>query len=600
MNFSVSPLELIYQAVNEGHSALLLSGRNLGDLDSYTEGKQIGQIGPLLEIFRGELRSKYGMVLITYSRAEGVDFDPTSIEKEKDQKTIETILKSHNLQNIPQDEDEIAQVIRGVASLCRTPTQGLTWLSGEKMRFCFLLLFAEHLIPCNQGQGQSDTQIIATELSHLTAQSLALRSSGNMLCFHVQEESLVDALARTVLYSVRLPQPNQKAKQQFLEITKSLYTKAKLEDELTWEKIAFLTSNTPNSGLESLLRASHRTGKPVTARELVAQKSLDVQAISEQTLTVLDTSSVSTANTLQGINSAYPQTILQQFAKFLAVGNPSMPANVLLVGPPGTGKTEMSLIVAKQGGVASYQMNSPKTGIVGETERKAALQQRVLKDWKPNVAFVDEITEALPLERSDFDGDSGATKAVGAALLTALADESRRGQCLLIATTNCPWRMGAAMRSRFVAIPVLQPLPQDYPVIVTAIAHRLQPENTDLLASHPNIIEATDIFAQKGANPRHIRSALSNALLLKEKLTPDSIIFAAKDLSISTDSISAIYSDLWAIKACTSKSFLPWNANPESYPFPAHLQGIINPKTGEINQSELEQRIEQFKSQANL
>ena len=119
----------------------------------------------------------------------------------------------------------------------------------------------------------------------------------------------------------------------------------------------------------------------------------------------------------------------------------------------------MSLIVAKQAGVSAYQMHSPKTGIVGETERKAELQMGTLRESIPNLAFIDEITEALPLERSDFNGDSGATRAVTAALLTALADESRRGKSLLIATTNCPWRMGEAMRSRFIAIPVLQPSP---------------------------------------------------------------------------------------------------------------------------------------------
>lgn len=599
MNTALKPL---HNAIVEGYPAILLSGRNLRDLDIYGDNQRIQ---PLLEILRMDLRQRYGMILITYSLAQGLDYDPGSIDSKQDSQTISTVLKSHSLLDIPQDDQEVAQIIRGAARLCRTSTQGINWVDGKQMRFCFLLFFAEHLVPqCSQG-GQTNTQMIATELSHITAQSLALRKSGNLFCFHAQEASLVDPLVRSALHHIRLPQPCTDNKQVFVEASRQIYTKARLETNLAWKDIAFLTSNTPNQGLESLIRASHRTGRAITTRELVEQKSLDVQAISEETLTVLDTTRVSAENKLQGINTNSTQTLLQQFAKALAAGNPNMPANVLLVGPPGTGKTEMSLIVAKQAGVSAYQMHSPKTGIVGETERKAGLQMGTLGEWIPNLAFVDEITEALPLERSDFNGDSGATRAVTAALLTALGDESRRGKSLLIATTNCPWRMGAAMRSRFITIPVLQPLEQDYPQIVMAIAKSLtnnlngsHRENDKLI--HPAILEAAVIFAGKGANPRHIRSALSNALLIKENLTPETILFAAQDLSVTTDIASVIYSDLWAIKACSSKSFLPWNHNLASYTFPNHLQGLVDIQTGEINRKELEARITKLKPLANL
>lgn len=591
-------LEPLHTATAEGHSALLLTGRSLRDLDLYNDAIRVG---PLLEILRHDLRHRYGMVLITYSQAEGIDYDPASLESETDRQAVETVLKTHHLLEIPQDEREIAQVVRGVADLCRTPTQGVDLANGQPLRFCVLLDFAEHLIPqCDYG-GATEAQIIAAELAHITGHSLALRRSGNLLILHTPDASRINAIVRSALHEVRLSQPNEAAKGQFIEVLRPLYPQAHLADGLSWTQVAKLTANTPNQGLESRMRAAHRTQRSLATQELVAQKSADVQAISEQTLTVLDTSRVAPDQRLQGVNSAYPQDILHQFSKALAEGNRLMPANVLLVGPPGTGKTEMSLIMAKQAGVAAYQMHSPKTGIVGETERKADLQQRTLKEWIPNVAFVDEITEALPLERNDFDGDSGASRAVGASLLTALSDESRRGQSLLVATTNCPWRMGAAMRSRFVAIPVLQPLAQDYPAIVAALAQQVVQAQTPWLApDHPAILEAAALFAQKGANPRHIRGALSNALLLKGNLTPETVLFAAQDLSISTDRASTIYSDLWAIKACSSKSFLPWSANRAYYPFPEYLQGLVDLNSGELNLQELDHRIQELKPYANL
>ena len=490
--------------------------------------------------------------------------------------------------------------MRGISEICRFNTGGMKWSDGKTMRLCFLLDFAEHLIPCGQGASHTDSEIVSIELATMMSQSLALRSSGNIIIFQTQDPGKIDSLVRSVLSPIHLPQPAKAEKIIFLKAAMALYERAKFEDGQTIESIAFLTSNTPNRGLESLLRASHRSGRPISAKELVAQKSRDVQAYSEETLTALDTSRVSIDTQLQGINSSHPQKILARLAQLLADGNPYMPSNILLVGPPGTGKTEMSLVVAKQARVPAYQMNSPKGGVVGETERKSSLQQRVLVESAPNLSFVDEVTEVLPLERSDFNGDSGATNAVSAALLTALADESRRGRLLFVGTTNCVWRIGSAMLSRFILIPVLHPLDRDYPAIIIATALRVGNVTTELSDLDPVIVAAADIFAKLGANPRHIRSALSNALLLKGELNPHAILFAAQDCMISGDRDSAIYSDLWAVSACTSKSYFPWADCLNSYPFPPHLQGLVDPQTGDIDRVELQLRIQKYKSHANV
>jgi len=593
MPTTISP---ILQAIREGRHAILLTGRSLRDLDIYSNSQKLG---PVLEILRAELRDSFDIVLITYSRAEGLDLESATLGNDRDRQAIETAFRAHNLLDVPQDDREIPHIMRGISSLCRN-TKGLQGANGKEIHLCFVLEFGEDLVPGCNITNPSDAQIVAAELAHLLAQSLALRNNGHIAIIHAQDEALVNPLVRSAMYPIRLPQPNQQDKEQFLQAALELYTTASFEAGLTVDSIPFLTSNTPNRALESLLRASHRCDRALTTRELIAQKSADVQALSEGSLTVLDTSRISVDLQLQGMNSGFPQSLLHHFAKLLAAANPHMPANVLLVGPPGTGKTEMSLLVAKQAGVSAYQMHSAKRGIVGETERLADLQQRTLREWIPNVAFVDEITEALPLERSDFDGDSGATRAVAAALLTALADESRRGKSLLIATTNCPWRMGAAMRSRFVMIPVLHPLQIDYAAIVVATAQRVGLMTEDVNDRHPAIARAAEIFYQKGANPRHIRSALSNALLLKGSLTPEIVLFAAQDCTVPSDRVSAIYSDLWAVATCSAKSFFPWSNCLDSYLFPPHLEGLVDRLTGEIDRQELDRRIEELKPHANL
>ncbi len=590
----MNPLEPIFRAWLEGHAALLVTGRSLYDL---TVDGDAGKLRPLLEVLRRVCREEHGMALVTYSMATGVEWEP-GLRDDNEKRRVRELLQAHNLVSVPQDENEVVRVIRGVSSLCRTSAEGARWPDGKPLRFCFLFQFGEHLTPRIATNGaQSDNQMVAVELAHITAQSLALRSSGNLVLFQGRE-GLVDDLVRGALRHIRLAQPLAEEKQAFLTAASALYNQAKLAPGLDAAAVVHLTSNTPNRGLESLLRASHRASRPLTAHELVAQKSSDVGELSEGTLAVLDTVDAETVE-LHGINAQTPLRIIERYAAGLRKADRTIPANVLLAGPPGTGKTVMGTETARRAGVSAFRQFSPKDSLVGETERKARLQQDILMDSAPNLSFVDEITESLPLERSDFDGDSGASKSVTAALLTALGNESRRGRSLLVATTNCPWRMGAAMRSRFTVIPVLHPAESDYPGILGAMVQRLNP-GAAFDPKHPRVAEAARLFYAKGANPREVYAALSAAVLWDHGLGPDAILNAAEDLEAGADLVSAIYADLWAIHACRHRRFYPWSADPGHYPYPAYLREIVDPATGAVNRDALAKRIEEYQPHAKL
>lgn len=587
-------LEDIFRPYREGQPAIFLSNRSLFDLVVDDDGK----VRPLMEAVRRECRTRYGMACVSYSLATGTEWLSNYIEDDRDKRTIEKVLEDHRLLNIPQDQNEVVRVIRGVASLSRMDPAGLKWSNGDNLRFAFLFMFSQHLTPGNLQNGtQTDTQLVASELAHITAQSLALRASGNYIIFH-GEEGLIDTLVCSALHHVRLKQPDTEEKKAFLSASSALYTEARFEADMTPDVVANLTANTPNRGLEILIRASHRGNRPVTAKELLAQKAKDVEQLSEGTLELLDTERVNTS-ALFGRNIATARRIMERLSAGLVEANPHMPANVLLAGPPGTGKTELTKKTARDGKAAAYLMHSPKGPYVGMTERLARQQQLLLGQWTPNVALCDEITEQFPLERSDFDNDSGASRAVMGQLLTSLSDESRRGKALLIATTNCPWRIGAAMRSRFTVIPVLHPLAEDFPGILTAIAEQVR-TGTNLDPNDAQVKEAAQVFYEKGANPRHIRASLSIAVVLQGDLAASSVLFAAHDFCSSTDLASAMYADYWAIRCCSSRSFLPWAPDSSAYPFPKHLVDIVNPRTGDIHESELNRRIEELRPHANL
>jgi len=590
----MSGADRILEAYSHGHHALLVTGRSLYDFD-VDPGE--AKLRPLLEILRRQLFKDFGVHLVTYSLAAGLQRN--KLEDGHDDAEVDKLLHRHNLLlEVPLNENEQVRTLRGIFTLARATTK-FKWRDGREARLGFLLEFAEHLVPSAMNGGCTEAQLHSTEFANLLGNGLALRASGNLVIFSGRD-GFVDDLVVAALHVVHLKQPDVQEKRRFLTAALQIYTKAKFEDGLREDMVAHLTINTPNRGLEQLMRHSHRSGSRITAGQLAKQKSRDVEEISEHTLAALDASRTNGVN-LCGRNIAVARALVEAWTGGLARGDKYTPLNIVLVGAPGTGKTDLAVSAAGKAKVAAYQLLNPKGSLVGETERKVRLQWQALTAWG-GIGFVDEITEALPLQRSDFNGDSGATQAVTATLLTELSNKAVRGRRMLIGTTNCPDRIGAAMRSRLRFVPVLNPLPQDLPAIICAITASLTSTTLDFDESDTNVQSAAELFYRRGANPRDIRGQLSDLLFSGrgKPLASASILKAAKDFVPSADTRSTIYADLWAVRVCSQKAYLPWAANPAAYEFPPHLAELVDPKSGDVDTEKLDATLAAMKAHANV
>jgi len=306
--------------------------------------------------------------------------------------------------------------------------------------------------------------------------------------------------------------------------------------------------------------------------------------------------------TLVGKNVQTALCLLTLFAERLMNDDARIPKNIILVGSPGTGKTALALYVASLAKCPCFQLNSPKDSFVGGTERKSNLQQWLREQYSPNVCYVDEITEAFDLERNSLNTDGGASKAVIASWLSALSNDKIKS--ILIGSTNCPWRMGAAMRSRLVFIPVLYPFLEDFPNIIKSIVKQINcnAEVLDIEAFENNssIYEASKTFYKKGATPRHIKSAITNSYFFSGKITEKEILDAADDLIVPIDFKSTIYSDLWALKVTSHRSYLPWRNGLQNIKLPEHLSDVVDSTTGDILYDALNDILSEYERKNNV
>ena len=577
----------------EGQSVLIQSGRPLYDL----ENDEQGTITTLLKQIAAYAHSRHQMAMISYSLAEGLRV-PYSLYSKGDCATIKKMLSSYGIQEAQSSgscnaSQELVGILRGISKLAySSDADSILWQDGERMKFLFLFEFSSDILatPVN------DNQKTARELIYEIYYSKSFRDRGNLFVLSDVVEDKIDGQLRGLLYNKYLPYPGYEDKLSFLDALHQSYPGAKYDDGVDDQIIANLSSCTPNRGLDQLFRASQISGLPIGVAGLIERKSKDVESISEGTISILDTSRVKGV-VLEGENIRVPMEYLGCVATCLRERSASIPMNIILAGAPGTGKTDLSLMVANLANVPAYGLNSAKNSLVGETERRANLQTRTLTTLTPMLACVDEITEFMPVERSR-NLDSGASDAVMQSLLTFLSDNSRRGRSLLIGTTNCVGKMGAAMRDRFVIIPVIMPSVEDFPKIVCSIASKQAGVSLD--PKDGRIIEAANIFYDKHLMPRRIREMLE-LVSMGATLTPELVLQAARDANPldGPSWLAAVYADLGAISATVSKTLYPWYGREDTYPFPDYIRSILD-ENYEVDRDKLNRELNRLKPLVNV
>ena len=121
------------------------------------------------------------------------------------------------------------------------------------------------------------------------------------------------------------------------------------------------------------------------------------------------------------------------------------PKGVLLFGPPGTGKTLLAKAVASETNANFISINGPEiiSKFVGEAEKKLRDIFAEAEKSAPTIIFIDEI-DAIAPKREESYGE--VERRVVAQLLASMDGLKSRGKVIVIAATNRPEALDAALR----------------------------------------------------------------------------------------------------------------------------------------------------------
>ena len=163
------------------------------------------------------------------------------------------------------------------------------------------------------------------------------------------------------------------------------------------------------------------------------------------------------------------------------------------MGAPGTGKTVMVEATAKEAAVNAVQLRLSKIlgRYVGDSERNLEKALELISSMTPCLVFIDEIDQQFS-RGTGGEGDSGVSNRLFARVMEFAADTSHRGQVVIMAATNRPDLLDAAVKrpGRFDKKVVFVPpaTPEQRLEIVRAIGRKYEFGVDEIL---PSILHGT-------------------------------------------------------------------------------------------------------------
>lgn len=233
------------------------------------------------------------------------------------------------------------------------------------------------------------------------------------------------------------------------------------EPGLTWqltpEQVAAETGGLALVQIEDIVQRARASQAPL-AREGIVSRKIDLlrQEYGEVLEIIQPKHGLAAVGGLEHATSE-----LREVADIMRRGLYSAaPMGLILMGPPGTGKSYLAECFAKECGMLCVRFRPLRQMYVGQSERNQEKAFAAIRALAPVIVIVDESDQAEGGSRDQGGGDSGVSERMRASAFNFWGDSALRGRVLRIDITNRVDLIDAAMRRSGrtdVKIPILMP-----------------------------------------------------------------------------------------------------------------------------------------------
>lgn len=351
------------------------------------------------------------------------------------------------------------------------------------LRCALILTFAEALFPPGEM-----TFLSPVDRSHLVcvqrwAASKAIAEAGGIVIMTTRDLAQIHPDVRAAaskIAAVPVPLPGLLDRQRYIHaLTEDSERPLLLADTCSTRTLAITTAGLSLYQIEDVKLRAEAVGVPVDLPLVKERKNEVLRQEYQEILEILESEGgFETIGGYEYVKQAFTRLV----ARIRRGAVTKLPKGILLLGPAGTGKTELAKALAKEAGVTCVRFNVGRTlgKYVGESEAKLERALLGLIALAPCIAFVDELDQQTGRGEA---ADNKVEKRIFARLLEVMSDPQLRGKVVWIAASNRPDLIDPAVKRSGrldYKIPVLPPEPDERLAILQTQLRRYEVTTIDL------------------------------------------------------------------------------------------------------------------------
>ena len=337
-------------------------------------------------------------------------------------------------------------------------------------QLALIVPFAETIFPANPNLSPEEKANVITLVRWANDRSVASRKPIIFLLASNLKDLNNQLLSSSQgIEIVQIPKPEQDDRKLYIDFLIAHNPALKLE--LTAEEFAHHTQGLSLNQIEDIVLRATSEGNRITTDSVLERKVEILEQEYGQVLEII--------RPKYGLDSVggldYAVRELKEISEIMKKGLTSAaPMGVILMGPPGTGKSYLAECFARECGLLCVKFKPLRDMYVGQSERNQERAFSAIRALAPVVVMVDE-SDQQQSARNSSSGDSGVSERMRAQSFEFWGDQSLRGKVLRIDLTNRVDLIDSAMRRSGrtdTKIPILMPGTEARKQILEVLAKR--------------------------------------------------------------------------------------------------------------------------------
>jgi len=426
----------------------------------------------------------------------------------------------------------------------------------------FVFYYPEYIIPAGDYSQQQDKNTIVALHSAINSSDFIL--SKNMVFIITESTSGIHPMFlgnNSKISLINLELPDWEVRREFAKYWWDEHLTLKRDTSfrgINYDVIANMTAGLQLVSIEDIfLEAVNK--KVMDTKMIIDKKKEIIRKEFGEVIEIFDTEGLSLSKFAgqEDIKKYFKECVID------AVKNNKkdiVPKGVMLMGPPGTGKTFFAKCLAADSGISFVEFKLSKIlgKYVGESEKSMEKALSVFRALAPVGVFMDEIDQSMSRGQGGSDGGSQVNANLFGMLLAEMSKPENRGNIIWIAATNYPNNVDEALKraGRFdKKIPFFAPNAEEREAVFKIHLNKTNlssAENLDL----QELAELTEGYTQAEIEAVVVKAKELTRRKDKNRISQEDLKLALKYMLSNQNEKIREMEDI-ALRECNDQEFIP-------------------------------------------